>query len=351
MERKLPAKSRLLRSAAWISFLFRCASFKGNARAAHGRLLSMLPAALLTVTTMGMTGCAGVEAQRGKDLASAGVQYTRATTALVDVAIDANIDADSEVLVRTKLPPAALSLPENAPDKLKGELEKKNKGLIENTRLFYSLRASLSTVEGYFLALQSLAENPQSEATASAIATLSDRVNTLNGALKKADGPVKPVINDAQKTALTGLTKLVADQIHGAIVAAALKRDAPIIGEALLLQERVLDLSGAIISGALSARANIFFVDNVQRPFEKQELGSAWVLDRNRYIKAAAVGEMSRELQTARAASAQMGKTWEKILSGVYDASEMRRQLTEMEALVSALSALKQAEKPKTPTQ
>ena len=351
MERRQSAKAKFLLSAEWVSLLFTCVSLKGNARSVHGRMLSILPAVLLIMTTIGTTGCAGVEAQRGKDLASAGVQYTRATAALIDVAIDANIDAESEALVRTKLPPAALSLPENAPDKLKQELEKKDKGLIENTRLFYSLRASLSTVEGYFLALQTLAENPQSEATASAISTLSDRVNTLNGVLKKGDGPVKPVISDAQKTALTGLTKLVADQIHGAIVAAALKRDAPIIGEALLLQERVLDLSGAIISGALSARANMFFVDNVQRPYTKQEIGSGWVLDRNRYIKAAAVGEMSRELQTARAASAQMGKTWEKILSGVYDASEMRKQLMELEALVSALSALKQADRPKAPSQ
>jgi hypothetical protein len=46
-----------------------------------------------------------------------------------------------------------------------------------------------------------------------------------------------------------------------------------------------------------------------------------------------------------------MSKMWEKILSGVYDTSEIRHAIEEVEALASALTALKQAEKPKAPAQ
>jgi hypothetical protein len=300
---------------------------------------------------LGLVGCASVEVQRGKNVASAGVQYTKATSELIDVATDAMIDADSKALVYTKLPAEALSRPEYTPEKLREHLEKSNKGLSQNTKLFLSLRSSLSTVEGYFTALQTLVDNPQSEVTASAVSTLADRVSVLSKALKVGESPDKPVLNDTQKTALSGLAKLVADQIHGATVGAALRRDASVIGEALLLQERTLDLTGRIISNALTEQNNRFFVDKVQRRYEKQDIDSAWVIDRNKYIKAEAIGEISEELQTARAASKQMNKTWEKILSGIYDTGEMRQQIEEVEALVASMVALKQAEKPMVSTQ
>ncbi len=340
----------------------------GSATAASGRVnflqpgcieVSTFPENLCASTTrllmcafvaFAVTGCASVNVQRGKDLSTAGVQYTRATATLVDAATDAMIDSDSEAFVRTKLPAAALSKPELL-NKLRDNLQKSNDGLVLNTRLFTSLRSSLSTVEAYFKALQSLAENPQSQATASAVSTLSDRVNGLNKVLQASDGPVRPVISDAQKTALSGLTKLVADQIHGTAVGSALKRDAPAIGEALLLQEQVLGLSQTIILGALNDQTNRFEIDNIRRPFDKQEIGSGWVTDRNKFIRSKALGETSKELQAARFASQLMSKTWEKILSGVYDTSEIRLAIEEVDALASALTALKQAEKPKSPMQ
>lgn len=307
--------------------------------------------AVLLTTAIALSACSSVEIQRGKSLATVGVQYSKATTALVDTATDAMINSDSEALVRSKLPPAALSQPGFSAENLRARLEQSNKGLVENTALLLSLRASLSTVESYFTALQSLVDNPQSEATAAAVATLSDRVNALNKVLNAGAGPAKPVISDAQKSALSSLSKLVADQVHGAIVAHALRRDAPVIGEALLLQEMVWSVAAKIVSGALTDQTNRFYVDSVSRPFEKQEIGAAWVGDRNKYIKARAIGETSKEIQAARAASVQMNKTWEKILSGVYDTSEMRQQIAELEALVSAIVAVKEAEKPKAPAQ
>ena len=93
-------------------------------------------AAVVLAVVFAVTGCASVQVQRGKDLASAGVQYSKATIALVDVATDAMIDADSEAHVRTKLPAAALTRPDFAPEKLRGRLELSNKGLVENTALF-----------------------------------------------------------------------------------------------------------------------------------------------------------------------------------------------------------------------
>jgi hypothetical protein len=302
---------------------------------------------LIAITILELTGCASVQVQRGKDLSTVGIQYTEATIALVDVAIDAMIDADSQALVRTKLPAAALQRPQYAPDKLQEKLDTSNKGLVENTKLYLSLRASLSAVEAYFKALQTLVDNPQSESAGSAVSTLADRVNAISKAVKG----IQPVISNEQKTALSGLAKLVANEVHGAKVGAALKRDASVIGEALALQEALMENAETIIVGALNDENARFYVDKVRRPFEKQEIDRVWVTDRKTYIKAKATGVTAEALKSARAASKQMSKSWEKILSGVYDISETRKQIEEVEALVSAMVALKQAEKPKPPAQ
>lgn len=303
---------------------------------------------LLMVTVAGLMGCASVEVQRGKDLATAGVQYTTATTALVDVAIDSMIDADSEARVRSKLTPEALKMAGLTPEKLSERLARSNEGLVKNAKLYLSLRASLVTVQDYFKALQTLADNPQSETTASAVSTVADRVNAISKSIKDVGAPGTPLITDAQKTALSGLTKLVADQVHGVMVAAQLKRDAPIMGEALLLQERLLENAQTVILAAMNDENERFYVDKVQRPFETQEIGDAWITDRKMYLKAKAIGETSAALKMARDASKQMSKSWEKILSGVYDVSEMRQQIAEVEALVSATATLKQAGNLKT---
>jgi hypothetical protein len=242
-------------------------------------------------------------------------------------------------------------MPQYTPDKLRERLDRSNKGLVQNARQYLSLRASLLNVQAYFKALQTLSENPQSETTASAVSTLADRINMVNNAIKGGNGPVKPVISEAQKTALSGLVKLVANEVHAAMVGTALKRDASVIGEALLLQEMLLENAETVILGALKDEDARFYIDKVQRPFEKQEIGEAWIADRRAYLKAKAMGETSEALKVARTASEQMSKTWQKILSGVYDASEMREQVQQLEALVAAMAALKQAERPRAPTQ
>ena len=123
--------------------------------------------AIIAVAIAGVTGCSTVDLQRGKDLSSAGVAYSQATSSLIDVAVDSMINADSEGHVRTKFPLELLTRPEYAPEKLSKKLKDSDSALISNTALLFTLKASVGSTEAYFKGLQSLADNPQSEATAS----------------------------------------------------------------------------------------------------------------------------------------------------------------------------------------
>lgn len=306
---------------------------------------------MIFIGMAGLSACSTVELQRGKDLSTAGVAYSQATAVLINVAVDSMIDADSEAHVRTKLPQEALSKPEFTAVKLSERLELSDSGLISKTTQLLTLRASVGSIEAYFKGLQSLSDNPQSDTTATAVSTLADRVNALNSALKNTDGGVKPVISESQKTALNGLAKLVSDQIHAKKVGDALKRDAKIIGEAILLQEEILSFAEKVIVGDLNSKSNRFYVDSVKGPFEKQTINEKWVRDRRLYIKSKAISQVSDAVKTAREASKQIDAIWKKILSGVYDASEVRQQIEGVEALVNALLALKLADKPVEPSE
>ena len=139
--------------------------------------------------------------------------------------------------------------------------------------------------------------------------------------------------------------------MHAKKVRDALKRDAKIIGEAILLQEEILGFAEKVIVGDLNSKANRFYVDSVREPFESQEIDEKWVENRSIYIRSKATGQVSEAVKAAEEASKQMGKIWEKMLSGVYDASEIRQQIQYLETIVNALLALKQAEKPVAPTE
>jgi hypothetical protein len=117
---------------------------------------------------------------RAKDLSTAGVQYAKATSEVVGVAIDAIIDADSQAEVRRKPRPANLP----PPDKRKEQLEALDAGLVDSVVYYSKLRASIGTVEAYFLALQALANGSQADATQAAVSALAGRVNSLNAALE-----------------------------------------------------------------------------------------------------------------------------------------------------------------------
>jgi hypothetical protein len=292
-----------------------------------------------------MCGCAGVTVQRGKDISSAGLAYTRATIALTDVTIDDMIDAESEAQVRSFEGPNA---PRIAPEESARRLDLLDRQTIANTKSLLKMKSSLAAVEAYFAGLQALANDDQSDAASTAVGQLADHVNELNGVLEK-DAAVKDKVSAEQKAALSGLAKLVVNEIHGAKLAEALRRDASVIGEALTLQEQVLDFAELVIGNNLRQKAAVFYVDKVKRPYKAGKLDSSWVDDRRNYIRGRAMGEIADSLKTAREASKQMTKTWQKVLSGSYDVSEMRASIDELNGLLGAIDALKKAPGPKAP--
>ncbi len=302
-----------------------------------------MPRGFIAVLSALLVGCAGVATQRAHDLSTAGTAYSKASENLIDAAMDASVDKDSFAKVTTKTRSGAPPPPR---DTLVRDLSQSDDGLVVTLTLYQQVRASLVALEAYFAALQELADNPQGEATGQAVKSLADHINDLDGVLSKDK---KLALSPEQVTAISGLSKLVSDQIHGAIVANALRRDAATVGRMLALSRKAVRIAEQDITAYLALKQDAFYRDRVQKPYIAQTMDDQWIDDRRTYLKAAALGKASEEIVKAEAASAQMQATWEKILSGDLSAAELHKMLTEINQLFAAINTLKSAERPKAP--
>lgn len=293
----------------------------------------------LTLAAAVLQGCATVAVERAKDLSSAAIHYSQATVAVIDVAIDAAIDADSEALVRAA-PRAPVVDPIRQATR-RDDLERLNAGLAKSVSLYTSLKHSVNALKAYFIALQDLANGSPAEAVGEAVKSVAQRVNSLNKALEGGDKV--PKLSDPQIASIGGLAKLVTAQVHGAMVARAMERDAAIIGRALVLQQSVLKLAGDDIRSNLNDANSRFFVDRVGDPYERGVIGAAWVNDRRAYLKVRALGQTDAALTAAEATAVQMQTVWARILSGAYSAKEITAMLKDAEDLLDAVATLKAA--------
>ena len=292
--------------------------------------------AVLVIALLG--GCSTTSVDRAQKLSEAGVAYSQATSAVVDEAIDASIDASSERQLRTKprqpVTDAALQAERDA------DLKTLDDQLVLNVTNYARLKQSVAAVEAYFVALGALAGGSPADATEKAVSTLADRVNGLSDALN-ASGT--PRLSDAQKTAIAGLSKAVAKEIHGAAVARALERDAPVIGRALVLQQMTLQAATNEIRTNLAQSAQIFYIDRVERPYKQGALDRGWIDDHRVYVKTKALGSDPKAIATAEAAAEQVQVVWRRILSGEYSPEELTAVLEDTAALLAAVNALKAA--------
>jgi hypothetical protein len=287
-------------------------------------------------------GCASVAVERAKDLSSAGIQYAQATAKVVDVASDAAVDADSDTQIVTKpRPPVS---PEQQ-DQRAARLEELDAQLVQTISLYATLKRSVNAVEAYFRALEDLANGSQAGAIGQGVKSVAERVDSLSDALEKGAG--KPLLTQAQVNAIGGLAKVVAAEVHGAKVARVLERDAPTIGRALALQERVLELAGDDIRNHLTKSNNQLYLGKVKAPYVKGDIDGTWASHRRTYLRVRALGQTEAALTSAQAAAKQMQNVWQRILSGEYSATELTAMLKDTEDLLEAVGALKDATKGK----
>ena len=292
-------------------------------------------ASLTMVCTLLTAGCASVQLQQGKDVSTAGIAYAQATAKVVDLAIDTAIDANNER--RTEFVPLPAST-QAEKDSRRSMLLSADTAQIAYIKSFAELKQSVSITEAYFNALQQLASATPGVALEASVKGLAESVNATSEALARGKQ-----LNEAQSSALSGLAKLVITQIHGQAVERALKRDAEVIGRALVLQEMTLRSAKAELGDASRYQDSKFHEERIVKPYVAGAVGKDWAADRKAYIKSQAMGTALQAVEAAEIAARQMQSVWALVIGGETSGAAFGRLLTDVGAALDAALAVKKA--------
>ncbi|HEY1130124.1 MAG TPA: hypothetical protein VGF12_12040 [Roseateles sp.] len=287
-----------------------------------------------------LSGCAtSMQAEQGKDLSSAGIAYARATTAVLELAADAAIDATS--YRRVSLVARKASNETEVAERI-DKLKTLDEEQVEQVRRYAEIKRSVGAVEAYFTGLQQLSGATPGDAVETSVKALVDRVNGVSAALE--DKPdVKALLTPERKSAIAGFAKFLVKQAHGAAVGRALERDANMIGRALVLQEIALQVALGDLDAVSNEQWARFHRQRVLDPYGQGGVGNDWVNDRRTYIKAQATGTAAAAVKTASQAARQMQDVWARILSGATSGAEFRLMLQDVNEALDAAAALKKA--------
>jgi hypothetical protein len=281
-----------------------------------------------------LSGCSGPSQriQQGKDLSTSGIQYADAVNGLLNVTIDRVIDFDSSeaILIREWAN-------ENT---LKETIKDRDSALLELLKELYSYRQYTQQLKAYFLNLQALANSPVRTETGAVVRELSESIHNTNNKIRKKK---KIKLSKKETDGIAALSQLVAKGVHAAKVDAALRRDAKVISEQLLLHEKLLENLADILTSRFEIENDEFRNEKVIAPFidKREQLDEQWKKDREKWLKSQFTSE---SLDKAKEAVRQLRAVWEQNLQGQSDPGSIVLLLQDINELVLVVNEINETE-------
>lgn len=323
--------------------------------------------ALLLFLLFGLAGCAGQTqtVKQGKELSASGIHYADIIDDLIATTIDEKIEGDSDELLaqRKRI---------SSKDTLDSFLKESDDCLVNEVKRLEAFHESTLKLKAYFRNLQALVDSNFQIRNASAVKELSDSIKDANKKLsdsigdanKKTSQSGKLVLSHDDQRYLSHLTGLGFEHIQAMAVRTALKRDAVIIGEQLLLYEKLIATLKDILADRYQSKCDDFRQQKVRRPYiagsdrgrdsgtdkysdidkdsgigkgsgtgknrerdKRKEIGSEWKKDRRLYIDCRlSVESLDRAVEAAK----RMQVVWEEILQGEEDVDPFSPLLEEL---------------------
>jgi hypothetical protein len=281
-----------------------------------------------------ISGCTGrTHTIKKADIFSTdGITYSDTVIGLLDVTIDRVISDDSDILIRQRK-----QLPK---DQLEAALSEQDKELVTLVETIGSFRDSTRKLKAYFKALQELAGSKVDEDAGPAVGELVESINSANKTIKESG---KVIFNDEENDFIITLANLAAKSVKAKKLHSAIERDAPIIGEQLLLHEKLLARIEKILEDSYLIEVDKMH-DKIRTAYvaKEKDLPNSWKEERKTWVT---TQFFVKSLKTAITASIVMREKWEVFLSGAGDAESMALLLAEVNEFLVVARGLKDVEK------
>lgn len=285
----------------------------------------------------GTVGCTGPTQaiRQGQDFCRAGIQYTEALDKLLDATIATVIDFDSDELIRQRS--------RTDPNELRPFLEERDKALAEQVKTLGAFRRHGRQLRAYFVNLQTLANAQLQESAKAAVGSLSGSIAAANESLRESDN-IR--LSEEEQAYLGQLGGLVAKHIQAGALRTALRRDAAIIGEQLVLHERLIKKLGDILMDRSLDKVDTLWRQKVGKPYvdTTQTIGEPWKQDRALWIRSSFHQE---ELTKAAGAIHHMRFVWMGILQQEHNVESLQLVLGDIGDFTETVYALHEAGKDK----
>jgi len=278
--------------------------------------------------------------KESQDFSNVGIQYADAMTELIDFTTDTVIDDDSDNLLYTL---QLTSLPDKDKERelLETRLKEHDESIKDLVTTLGLFRGYTATLKSYFVNLQALSMSDAPDSAALAVAELSASINHANKTLRDTE---KLAVTEKEKEAFGAIAGLAAKGVQSAKLSAALKRDAPVIDEQLLLQEKLLAKLARILKHSAAKTFINERKENLLKPYKNKKISNAsqWKKERKRLIKSTFfVSSLDKAEMTAR----QMRLVWGTIVEGGASLESVGLLISDINEMTAALHQLKEAAK------
>lgn len=306
-------------------------SLRGNMSSSKRYLPKLLPLAI----TVLFTACSNSTLIKSQDLSASSIAYTETVNELLDETINNVINVDSKELVRTRQG-------KNRYKKLK-ERNKSLKALIGEINRF---RHQTTLMNSYFLNLQALADSTVKDDVGVNLGRISSRIKYMNNRPRNDDDEIRinRLLTEKEEGYISKIGSLIIGSYYAARIEAALRRDAPIIGKLMLLQEKELNNIVNILRDRLDAGSRIHLIDEVVGPFVNLESETfeknTWIDNRRKFFE---MQQAAQIFSNVKEAQKGLRFAWEDILRGKKDIGEVDNMLSDVNGFLSTLHALDQS--------
>lgn len=265
----------------------------------------------LYLAVLATAACASTTPTQLEGVAKTGRQYTQTLKKVSSFALDHSLEFTADLL------------PELPRDN--ATLQVQTEAMRDRARLLDELSMYFDTQALYFSELEALAKGDTSAGTARALKKLVEALNK---------SPELGGITRVRKDAMAGLAGHVADWKHSVDVKAVLIRDAETVGQALLLNQLVLEEQIEWVTQRETLARQVEYREKIQKPFVgEKKLPEAW--------KKAWIADIKRPptialLQEAREASLAMQQAWVDVLRGQGGFDHLRAALDQINTYLQA---------------
>ncbi len=280
-----------------------------------------------------LSGCisSSQKIQQGRDLSTSGIQYTEAVNGLLDVTMDRVIDFDSSEAIRIRK--------RAAEDTLKQKIQERDSVLLALLNELNSFRRYTQQLKVYFLNLQALVNSPVQAESGAVVRELSESVRNANNEIRSKNS-IR--LSEEETDGIAALSQSVAKGVHAAKIDAALRRDAKVIGEQLLLHEKLLASLTDMLRDRFEMENDEFRNAKVTKPYinKKVEIGDQWKKDRKKWLNSQFTSE---SLDKAKEAARQLRAVWEQILQGQSDPGSIALLIQDINEFVLIINEINEA--------